>query len=245
MARTKAEQLVKASEKYPEPLNPESWTGEQLADHAFQEVFDLTSYITGMKIKFEKMNNDLDFHKEMNEHVQDLYNYKEKAFQAVIRQAQYWKKEYEEIVDILQANIEKEIAENWQDKWATASYDADMFKQQRDRLQELLDRANEDISFIGKQKTELMNSNHRVAEQNKKLEREINQLYADNKTLETCVKDLQVEAKLWKDKFHLIKPLEEDKHVCKEHAVGVYVMSEIHALKCDYCGKTLWSKDNE
>jgi uncharacterized coiled-coil DUF342 family protein len=96
MQRTKSEQLVKAAEKYPEPLNPNSWTGAQLADHAFQEVFDLTSYITGMKIKFETMQDIIDdLDARYNETADDarILDNKNKM---IIRQAAKWKKKYKQ-----------------------------------------------------------------------------------------------------------------------------------------------------
>lgn len=96
MQRTKSEQLVKAAEKYPEPLNPDSWTGAQLADHAFQEVFDLTSYVTGMKIKFETMQDIIDdLDARYNETADDarILDNKNKM---IIRQAAKWKKKYKQ-----------------------------------------------------------------------------------------------------------------------------------------------------
>lgn len=53
------EQIRKGAEKYPEPLNPASWTGEQLVRHGMQEVVDLTHYLTAMKFKFQEMERDI------------------------------------------------------------------------------------------------------------------------------------------------------------------------------------------
>lgn len=47
-------QSIKASEKYDEPLNPDSWTFEELAQHSTQEVVDLGRYTETMRMKGEK-----------------------------------------------------------------------------------------------------------------------------------------------------------------------------------------------
>lgn len=54
---TKEEQLIKAAAKYPEPLNPHSWTGLELTKHAFQELIDLEHYITALHMKVEALEN--------------------------------------------------------------------------------------------------------------------------------------------------------------------------------------------
>ena len=52
---TKLEQLSKAAEKYPEPLEPDSWTALQCGKHAFQELIDLEHYVTMQLIKNERL----------------------------------------------------------------------------------------------------------------------------------------------------------------------------------------------
>lgn len=55
-------QIVKGAFKYPEPFNPDSWTCQELADHAMEENRDQAVYITGMRdrmIKQENMNKEL------------------------------------------------------------------------------------------------------------------------------------------------------------------------------------------
>ncbi|MDN4525339.1 hypothetical protein [Fictibacillus fluitans] len=47
--------LEKAAVKYPEPFNPESWTSDQLADHAMAENYDQSNYITGMRNRMRKL----------------------------------------------------------------------------------------------------------------------------------------------------------------------------------------------
>lgn len=42
------DQILKGAETYPEPFNPDSWTEEQLYEHAMQELADAQNYNTGM-----------------------------------------------------------------------------------------------------------------------------------------------------------------------------------------------------
>jgi hypothetical protein len=66
--RTQVKQIIKGAEKYPEPLNPFSWTGTELVEHALQESVDQVHYLTGllaqikeMEIWVEKLTNDVDY----------------------------------------------------------------------------------------------------------------------------------------------------------------------------------------
>lgn len=52
--KTEHEQIVKGSEKYAEPFKPDSWTNEELSDHAMQENRDQAVYITGMRDRMRK-----------------------------------------------------------------------------------------------------------------------------------------------------------------------------------------------
>lgn len=54
-AVAKEQQIVKGAEKYPEPLEPDSWTALQGAEHAFQELHDLKQYVTLQLIKNERL----------------------------------------------------------------------------------------------------------------------------------------------------------------------------------------------
>jgi hypothetical protein len=45
------QQIIKGMEKYPEPLNPQSWTFEQLIEHAMQENVDQAHYLTALREK--------------------------------------------------------------------------------------------------------------------------------------------------------------------------------------------------
>lgn len=56
--RAEEQQNIKAAAKYPEPLNPASWTAEELADHAAQEVVDMLRYIEALKAKCEGMERE-------------------------------------------------------------------------------------------------------------------------------------------------------------------------------------------
>lgn len=51
----KKQQLIKGAEKYPEPLEPDSWTALQGAQHAFQEITDIKHYVTLQLIKNERL----------------------------------------------------------------------------------------------------------------------------------------------------------------------------------------------
>lgn len=56
--RAESVQNAKAAAKYPEPLNPASWTAEELADHAAEEAVDMLRYIEGLKQKCETLEID-------------------------------------------------------------------------------------------------------------------------------------------------------------------------------------------
>lgn len=51
------EQIIKGSEKYSEPFNPQSWTGAQLVKHGLQEARDLQVYLVGLLDHIERMDN--------------------------------------------------------------------------------------------------------------------------------------------------------------------------------------------
>lgn len=44
-------QVRKGFEKYPEPLNPDSWTEEELIIHAMEENIDQFHYLTALLLK--------------------------------------------------------------------------------------------------------------------------------------------------------------------------------------------------
>jgi hypothetical protein len=303
MARTKAEQLVKAAEKYPEPLNPDSWTGEQLADHAFQEVFDLTSYITGMKIKFEKQSQTNNSMADQIDALRYALEYREKAHEATIRQAQGWKKEYEDLginfesiweknrkfekdfntlegsyedlyeehegyknrihayineIGVLNNKVKQaeETAlelEKYKTDWMTSSYDADMFRQQRDRLQEMYDdiekrykESAQTIDDLVQQKNTLLSANTRLADKVKELdgkvkgkellERKNEKLKSEIGSLEEqCTELLEKNEKLEKE-YNLLK----NGHDCEEHQIIEWEDGRPIKIKCDECKLVLW-----
>jgi len=49
--RVHFEQIAKGAAKYPEPLNPESWTQLQLIEHAMQENIDQFHYLCAAREK--------------------------------------------------------------------------------------------------------------------------------------------------------------------------------------------------
>lgn len=52
-------QTLKGADKYEEPFNPDSWSGDQLADHAMQELVDAERYVTGMRDRMRKLEREL------------------------------------------------------------------------------------------------------------------------------------------------------------------------------------------
>lgn len=67
----KQETLLKASEKYPEPFNPGSWSIKQLGKHAMSENYDQGNYIVGLmdvaeklKVYAETLQRDKEFYEE-------------------------------------------------------------------------------------------------------------------------------------------------------------------------------------
>jgi hypothetical protein len=71
--RTQLQQIIKGAEKYNEPLNPASWTGAQLIEHAMQENIDQAHYLTAIGEKVKEL---------------------EKALQKANTDALYWRKKY-------------------------------------------------------------------------------------------------------------------------------------------------------
>lgn len=81
--RTQIQQIVKGAEKYPEPLNPDSWTAKQLVEHALQENVDQVHYLVSLGEKVEELEKLAD-------------KYKEDAI--------YWKKKYEHSQEMIKYN---------------------------------------------------------------------------------------------------------------------------------------------
>jgi DNA-binding protein H-NS len=48
-------QIQKGAEKYPEPLNPKSWSIKQLTEHGLMELADLLHYIVALLEKAEAL----------------------------------------------------------------------------------------------------------------------------------------------------------------------------------------------
>jgi predicted nucleic acid-binding Zn-ribbon protein len=48
-------QIDKGAEKYPEPLNPKSWTARQLLDHGIMENVDQLHYFVALYEKVDEM----------------------------------------------------------------------------------------------------------------------------------------------------------------------------------------------
>lgn len=71
--RTQVQQIIKGAEKYPEPLNPFSWTPAQLIEHAMQENVDQAHYLSATLEQIKEM---------------ELWINKYKS------DAEYWRKKY-------------------------------------------------------------------------------------------------------------------------------------------------------
>lgn len=53
-------QIAKGAEKYPEPLNPKSWTARQLLDHGIMENVDQLHYFVALHEKMDEMDEELE-----------------------------------------------------------------------------------------------------------------------------------------------------------------------------------------
>lgn len=54
------QQILKGAEKYTEPFNPDSWSGDELAVHAMQELRDGQVYVTGMRDRMRKQAEQIE-----------------------------------------------------------------------------------------------------------------------------------------------------------------------------------------
>lgn len=52
------QQVMKGAEKYDEPFNPDSWTSDELSNHAMQELRDAQVYTTGMRDRMRKLERE-------------------------------------------------------------------------------------------------------------------------------------------------------------------------------------------
>jgi hypothetical protein len=52
-------QIDKGADKYPEPLNPNSWTIDELVDHGLMELVDQVHYTVSIRAKARKLRSDL------------------------------------------------------------------------------------------------------------------------------------------------------------------------------------------
>lgn len=70
-------QIKKGAEKYPEPFNPDSWSCDELANHAMQENVDQAVYITGMRDRMRKQEKEIEWLRQ--------------ELQTVQTEAEYWR----------------------------------------------------------------------------------------------------------------------------------------------------------
>lgn len=60
-AEIRRDQIIKGAGKYPEPLNPDSWSAEQLIRHGLEENIDQQHYLVALLDKVEKMEITINF----------------------------------------------------------------------------------------------------------------------------------------------------------------------------------------
>jgi chromosome segregation ATPase len=82
--KTQDEQILKGSEKYPEPFTPSSWSNEQLAEHAIQENVDQLHYIVGMKERMEQQEKEIERLNKENENQLHYINSARKDYSKAI-----------------------------------------------------------------------------------------------------------------------------------------------------------------
>lgn len=58
--RAEQQQNIKAAAKYPEPLNPASWTAEELGDHYAQESVDQGRYVEALVAKCKALEEAIE-----------------------------------------------------------------------------------------------------------------------------------------------------------------------------------------
>lgn len=75
------EQILKGSEKYPEPFNPASWTGKELAWHALQELRDGQVYVVGLLDHIERQEQMTKDNFEVHKALTEKYKRLEKEFE--------------------------------------------------------------------------------------------------------------------------------------------------------------------
>lgn len=67
-------QILKGAAKYDEPFNPDSWTGEELGNHALEELRDGQVYVVGMVEKIKGLEEKNGYLKErLNNQNADMY----------------------------------------------------------------------------------------------------------------------------------------------------------------------------
>lgn len=64
--QVRREQILKGAAKYPEPFNPDSWTAQELLQHAMQENVDQGHYISGLAEKVQAIEKELASYKKLN-----------------------------------------------------------------------------------------------------------------------------------------------------------------------------------
>lgn len=91
------EQILKGSEKYPEPFTPSSWSNEQLAEHAIQENVDQLHYIVGMKERMEQQEKEIERLNKENENQLHYINSARKDYTKAVETIDELRKEIRQV----------------------------------------------------------------------------------------------------------------------------------------------------
>lgn len=75
--KTQAAQINKGAVKYQEPLNPASWTFEQLLDHTMQENVDQVHYIMALRTKADGLARELELGRMASNALMSLFRMQE------------------------------------------------------------------------------------------------------------------------------------------------------------------------
>ncbi|MGN7311504.1 hypothetical protein ACTHQ4_10400 [Alkalicoccobacillus gibsonii] len=78
------EQILKGAAKYPEPLNPHSWTPQQLLAHMMQEAVDMVHYGVAMHTILKERDEQLT---EFTKEIHDLKQLCEQQKETINRQS--------------------------------------------------------------------------------------------------------------------------------------------------------------
>lgn len=139
-------QILKGAAKYDEPFDPDSWTGEELGNHALEELRDGQVYVVGMVEKIKGLEQENGYLKErLNNQNEDMYIHLRHEIKELKMRLEELMAENERLKE--EANY-REIGFN--DITAKAEEYNKALKEENERLKEDRDKANESIFKMGK-----------------------------------------------------------------------------------------------